>query len=589
MAENQLDDIRNDSTAEFGQLVLRYLDEVVTPEEHELLETRLRTSDADRQAFLELCEQVCSVTEMVLSLHAPTCPEEAFKSTRRRTPIVTFLNDTLQMGMNFLSRPSVFTLLLTVGLPVVLLLVLWVHIKSQPIPTMPTVAAKQAAPPVVAVAAAEVARTHDCVWEESGEGPAVGASLAAGRQLRLRQGLVELRFADGATVLLQGPATFDAVGGGKGFLRAGSLVAKVSKEARGFTIQTPTADVVDLGTEFGVSVDKALGKDEVQVFRGKVVLEIKPAQPDRKPTQHHLTAGSAASIVLAAGQGEPAFHEIPFRADRYVRDLSPAVPAAPKPAIVADFSGGQGKSAVDQYPGIPGTGWATGWGYQTNRETTNNVSVERDNPLFDGGDYLRVLIERTSGTGKFHRTIERKLDLDGPVDLKKPYVLTFTVRIDSLNLFDDPGDLLIFSNNVASRLKRTKLNVTSGWHVRMGAQEDDPLKARNWFFISGDGKGASEDIDSGIPVREGETYSFRVLFDPPARRWVPSIAVNGGEWTTFGAMGMRSSGTAEECEYWPYFCLSWYMAGGNKGAETERVGFSVDSIRITAAEEDRKN
>jgi hypothetical protein len=496
-----------------------------------------------------------------------------------RSPVLGFLGDVFRAGGAFLYRPPVLTLLLTVALPVALLLVLWVHIRSQPIPAMPV--AGPPAPQAVALAAATIARTHECVWEETGESPAVGTSLVAGGQLRLREGCVELRFADGAAVLLQGPARFDVVAGSSGFLRSGRLVASVSKKARGFMVRTPMAAVVDLGTEFGVCVDEARAKEEVQVFRGKVVLETGPAHANRRPMRRHVTAGSAVSVELADGRNGPTVHEIAFRPDRYVRSLPGS-----EPAIVADFAGGQGTSAVDQYPGIPGSGWATGWTYRTTRETTCTATVERDSPLADGGDYLRVLIERKSGAAPVRRAIVRELDLDGPVDLRKPHVVSFSARVDSLSLFDNESDTLLFCNNVKREGTRPEIRNTSGWHIRVDAQDHGQVKARNWSFVSGDGKGHSESIDSGIPVHEGETYSFRVLVDPPARQWTPSIAVSGGQWTTFPAMGMRSTGTAEECGYWPHLHLYWVMAGGNQGAEKERIGFSVDSIRITAVEED---
>jgi len=306
----------------------------------------------------------------------------ATKSSAAQSPVLGFLGDVFRAGGEFLCRPPVLTLLLTVALPVVMLLVLWVHIKSQPIPAMPV--AKQ--PEVQFVApAAEIGRTHECVWEEPGDAPALGASLAAGRRLRLRKGFVELRFADGATVLLAGPSTFDTIGGGEGFLRSGALVATVSKQARGFRIQTPAAAVVDLGTEFGVSVDAAGGKEEVHVFQGEVVLETGPPDVARKPNRRHLTAGSAASIVSAIGPGEPTVQEIVFRADRYVRSLPPpAMPA--QPAIVADFSGGPGTLTADQYPGTAGSGWAGGWSYRKTREATCSATVERNNPVLDGAD-----------------------------------------------------------------------------------------------------------------------------------------------------------------------------------------------------------
>lgn len=499
-----------------------------------------------------------------------------------RSPVLDFLGDVFRWGGEFLGRPSVLTLLLTVGLPGVLLLVLWIHIKSQPIPPMPV--AERPGAEAAVLAAAEIARAQNCVWEEGGDAPSAGSSLAPGRQLRLREGFVELRFAGGATVLLEGPAVFDAVGGGEGFLRRGNLVATVPKEARGFAVRTPGAVVVDLGTEFGVSVDDAGGKEEVHVFRGEVVLETGRGTGGRQPTRRRLTAGTAASVVASAQRGAT-IHEIAFRGDRFVRAMRPP---SPTPAIVADFSGGEGATAVNQYPGIAGDGWATGWTYRATSSVTCTATVERDDPLAGGGEYLRVLVERKSGVSDVRRALVRQLDLDGPVDLRKPYVVSFVARVDLLSLFDHESDTLLFCNNVKSEGTRPEIRNTSGWHIRVDARDHGQVKARNWSFVSGDGKGHSESIDSGIPVQEGETYSFRVLVDPPARRWTPAIAVGGGPWTTFAAMGMRSTGTAEECDYWPYLYLYWVMAGGNHGAEKERIGFSVDSIRITAADESTK-
>jgi len=484
-----------------------------------------------------------------------------------------FLSECFQQGASFLSKPMILSLFLAIGLPGILFLILVLHVARQPAPAVPV---------------AQVTETHECVWDADTMPLSTGADLFAGTQLQLTQGLVELAFANGAKVLFQGPATFDTLNSDAGFLHAGNLVARVPKEARGFTVRMPDAAVVDLGTEFGVSVDEHGRNEEVHVFRGEVVLETGPSAGGREPSRRHLRAGSAASIRLAGGSHEPIVRKIAFRADRYVRRL-PRSTSSPQPAIVADFSGGEGKSAVDQYPGIPGLGWATGWASHKIRGFACRATIERDDPLLNGGDYLRVLIERKSGTGLFDQTIERKLDLDGPVDLRQPYVVSFSVRIDSLSRFDDLGDLLNFHNSIMSRIKGSQLRLASGWHIRMGTYKGQSVKPRNWAFISSDGKRETKRVDSGIPVREGEIYSFRVFVDPTARRWVPSIAVGGGEWKRFGPIGMRSADTAEQCHYWPYLCLTWYMAGGNKGEEIERLGFSVDSIRITAAPEGHEN
>lgn len=112
------------------------------------------------------------------------------------------------------------------------------------------------------------------------------------KTLQVSTGLAELKFAQGAKVTLQGPAEFEVRSANQGFLRRGKLVALVPRQAIGFTVVTPTATIVDLGTEFGVEAD-AHGATNVRVFRGKVELH-----PDLK---HGTLSDTNRSITLTAG------------------------------------------------------------------------------------------------------------------------------------------------------------------------------------------------------------------------------------------------------------------------------------------------
>ncbi|MGI9428235.1 MAG: FecR domain-containing protein [Bythopirellula sp.] len=94
------------------------------------------------------------------------------------------------------------------------------------------------------------------------------ANIPDGTLLALAEGEVELTYDTGTKILLVGPAEFVVeTAGGK--LQRGGLVASVTEEGHGFTIETPNGKIVDLGTEFGVAVDD-FGISEVSVFRGKV-------------------------------------------------------------------------------------------------------------------------------------------------------------------------------------------------------------------------------------------------------------------------------------------------------------------------------
>jgi hypothetical protein len=107
-----------------------------------------------------------------------------------------------------------------------------------------------------------------CKWDGGTLPTEIGTRLPAGR-LRLAEGLARLAFADGAEVTIEAPADLELVSPGRCVLHAGRLVAKVPPEAIGFTVDTPTAVIEDLGTEFGVNVRRGRSAD-VQVFDGQV-------------------------------------------------------------------------------------------------------------------------------------------------------------------------------------------------------------------------------------------------------------------------------------------------------------------------------
>jgi len=169
---------------------------------------------------------------------------------------------------------------------------------------------------------ASITQMADCQWAQtpvskSGRRPASGVDLsvssgvAAGRQLWLGSGLLEITYKTGAVVLLQGPATFEVDSNG-GFLSLGRLTGKLDKGvvvsdpqavALGpFTIATSAGTVADLGTEFGVEVN-AEGQMISHVFRGSVV--VRPAassSSDDDGTELVLKEDESAQVDVSRGQ-----------------------------------------------------------------------------------------------------------------------------------------------------------------------------------------------------------------------------------------------------------------------------------------------
>lgn len=140
---------------------------------------------------------------------------------------------------------------------------------------------------------ATVASTYDAKWD-TGLSFETGAAIPTS-PLYLKSGLAEIQFDRGASIVVEGPAFVRVLSDNSVELTEGKLSAKVPPSAHGFTVETSTARVVDLGTEFGVSVEKS-GATEIDVFKGTVQAKPRGADPSAPPVP--ISAGQAASIAL---------------------------------------------------------------------------------------------------------------------------------------------------------------------------------------------------------------------------------------------------------------------------------------------------
>ena len=140
---------------------------------------------------------------------------------------------------------------------------------------------------------AQVVTLSDVAWSADSQPRHEGDGLQAGGSFAVAQGLIEIVFACGATVVLEGPATFEVIDGGAGKLDRGRLTATLDQPSGPFAIHTPTAVVTDRGTQFGVAVDDR-GNTDVRVFQGLVELVALAAIGTAEPLR--LKAGDAGEV-----------------------------------------------------------------------------------------------------------------------------------------------------------------------------------------------------------------------------------------------------------------------------------------------------
>lgn len=136
---------------------------------------------------------------------------------------------------------------------------------------------------------AVLTRLVDVEWSPGQPKREVGDALSPER-LSIQAGYVQIEFFCGATVVVEGPAELDLQTPMLARVLRGRLRAQVPPAARGFSLLVDDLRVIDLGTEFGLSVSNQGAN--LQVFDGEVELQ----QP--KSEKRMLVAGEG--IVRSA-------------------------------------------------------------------------------------------------------------------------------------------------------------------------------------------------------------------------------------------------------------------------------------------------
>lgn len=97
-----------------------------------------------------------------------------------------------------------------------------------------------------------------------------GDRLFQGDFLSVKSGLVELELAGRGRMIAEGPVELEFTGPTSATLNHGRVVLRVNERGHGYRLETPRGAVIDLGTEFGVSVDEKTGGVETHVIDGEV-------------------------------------------------------------------------------------------------------------------------------------------------------------------------------------------------------------------------------------------------------------------------------------------------------------------------------
>lgn len=164
---------------------------------------------------------------------------------------------------------------------------------------------------------AEVIQTAALRFAEGAPFLKVGSPIETDQEYAISEGQIQFKFANGAEVILIGPAVFESEGAEHLAVRYGSCSVFAPEGAEGFTVETPLSNVVDFGTRFFVNVSET-GNTDVQVIEGET--DVRPIEVDvnSKAKTKRLTKGMAQRLTTNNGV---VVDEIPFDGNQYVSQL----------------------------------------------------------------------------------------------------------------------------------------------------------------------------------------------------------------------------------------------------------------------------
>lgn len=284
------------------------------------------------------------------------------------------------------------------------------------------------------VAASPVATmllSEDCRW--SGVQLSEGDRLNGGR-VELESGTAVLRFDGGAELVMVGPTVLDLQSAGSVLVHNGDVVVRATNGAEGFVVTTPTSEVVDLGTEFAVKVNRR-GNTEVHVLDGEV-------------SYRRRNAANELSTILRAGEGVAIDEKgrpraVPMNSPRFQELIRRVNPRVRTDLLFAYEGFNYSPGVLPLAESTVGKGWAGSW--------RRRLPAERTLPASDASpDHFEI--------------VHGEMNVTWPVpggrlgSLKLPGGRVYYVRPMTRKLHLDRDGVTFFSLMVREAERRTDLD-----------------------------------------------------------------------------------------------------------------------------------
>lgn len=302
---------------------------------HYLAATRLHTELSWRwhRGRVVILDASCRTGSTARENSPSLCHSGRHSQRHRIAASVERTSDVLVSWLRFLSRPAPFACLFATA-------VLGAFLAAAGVmdmtwfgnPTFAEVARRT--PPV----AGRVTGLHAVRWRSPQNRHRVWEPVLQDGRIDVAAGLVQLTHQGGATVVIEGPASYQLLGPASGRLVRGRITVRTEHGDRSedlredaapltplFTVHTPKRLVHDLGTEFGVQVDEG-GDTGVYVFEGLVELATADRNAPARTSAIRLAVGESAGID-EAGRIE---QDNVLLASRFIRNLPKATASSLK-------------------------------------------------------------------------------------------------------------------------------------------------------------------------------------------------------------------------------------------------------------------
>lgn len=304
------------------------------------------------------------------------------------------------------------------------------------------------------------------------------------------EGVIEMRLAAGAVGVLRAPVILQLVRGDRVRLLHGRIMVNAPEQTNGFTVETPSAEVVDQGTLF--SVEAAEEGTDLVVFGGKVDLNIPHAFPED---------GSSQADTVQLVTGEAVHVDSDGTLSRIMSVLSSTDPMRPDaasrtPVIESVADNNRHDDHWDFYEIVSGGMGEDAPAYVDRFHEWNGATPEGMPSYLVGGDYVKVFNE-----DKAISDLQLVVELSQPSNL---YVL-LDKRVPApdwlVDSFVDTGDEIGIDESPHNTAHRFPANVQ---FAQVGPGESIDRTHSIWKATFSEGGAALLGPNGQMPLREGQ-------------------------------------------------------------------------------------